>query len=582
MRTNKRAILPAILLLSAAATRLSSQSVSPPRLFFTDIVTGANKGGENNNGVYLTIYGKGFGATQGNSTVTIGGGAPAQYKIWGQNNSVNTMLDMIVVQTGPKAATGNIIVTVNGNASNPLPFTVSSGHIYFVSPNGNDSNNGSFASPWLTPVNAKSMMVAGDTVYFRAGTYTTIDDFGSVLLCNKGYCSGTPSQYQNFLGYPGETATLGSSSTVRGIYHWADTVWQYATVAELTVVGQDYSLTCQNVYPGGACNYLRIVGNNLHCTDSCTGLDLEMPADHIAIYGNESAQNCLGNPNCNYNNRAYSFYFGGYGAQSNFDVGWNRLHDNPFGKGIQVYGHVAGDTITHLVIHDNEIYNNTMTGIELGGSDGNTDFVQDAFLYNNILWNNANGAPVSHMVFGGVELQGLDANDGTYTLYNNTFYANSPAHNGIQAGGAIAFGTNGVRSVSLTNNIFYGAPGSPCYLYFDDSSAPAASRVLFSNNLYFAAGSGPSGCNYNVGSINVGSDAKGVNANPNFANPSASNFHLTAGSPAIDAGIDTGITTDFDGVARPQGSAFDIGAFEFVSGSGARLPPPINVSVVVR
>jgi hypothetical protein len=582
MRAKWEVILIAIVLLGAGATRLSSQTVSPPRLFFTDIITGPNKGGENNNGVYLTIYGRGFGATQGSSTVTIGGGAPAQYKIWGQNNSVNTMLDMIVVQIGPKAATGNIIVTVNGKASNPLPFTVSSGNIYFVSPNGNDSNNGSFGSPWLTPVNAKNMMVAGDTVYFRAGTYATIDDFGSVLVCNNGYCSGTPNQYQNLLGYPGETATLGNGSLTHSIYHWANTVWQYATVAELTVVAQGDSLTCQNVAPGGACNYIRIVGNNLHCTDSCTALDLEMPADHIAIYGNESAQNCLGASDCNYDNRAYSFYFGGYGAQSNFDVGWNRLHDNPFGKGIQVYGHVAGDTITHLVIHDNEIYNNTMVGIELGGSDGQTDFVQDAFLYNNILWNNANGAPVSHMVYGAVELEGLDANDGTYTLYNNTFYANSPAHNGIQAGGAIAFGTNGVRSVSLANNIFFAAPGSPCYLYFDDSSAPAANRVLFSNNLYFNAGKGPSGCNYNVGSIAVGSDAKGVNANPNFANPSASNFHVAAGSPAIDAGMNTGVATDFDGVVRPQGSAFDIGAFEFVSGSNKQLPPPIKVSVVVH
>ncbi len=582
MRVNRGAILTAVLFLGAVAPRVSSQTISPPRLFFTDIVTGANTGGEGNHGVYLTIYGRGFGATQGSSTVTIGGGAPAQYKVWGQNNSVNTMLDMIVVQIGPKASTGNIIVTVNGKASNPLPFTVSSGHIYFVSPSGNDSNNGSFSSPWLTPVNAKTSMVAGDTVYFRAGTYTTIDDFSSVIVCNNGYCSGTANQYQNFLGYPGETATLGSGSITHGIYHWANTVWQYATIAELTLVGETYGLTCQNVDPGGSCNYIRIVGNNLHSTDSGVGLDLEMPADHIAIYGNESAQNCLGASDCSYDYRAYSFYFGGYGAQSNFDVGWNRLHDNPFGKGIQVYGHVAGDTMTHLVIHDNEIYNNTMTGIELGGSDGKTDFVQDALLYNNILWNNANGAPISHMVYGGVELEGLDANDGTYMLYNNTFYANSPAHSGIQPGGAIAFGTNGIKSVSLENNIFYTAPGSPCYLYFDDNTAPTAGRVLFSNNLYFNAGKGPSGCNYNVGSITVATDAKGVNADPKFASTSALNFHLTAGSPAIDAGTNTGVATDFDGVVRPQGSAFDIGAFEFVAGSRAQLPPPINVTAVAH
>ena len=42
-----------------------------------------------------------------------------------------------------------------------------------------------------------------------------------------------------------------------------------------------------------------------------------------------------------------------------------------------------------------------------------------------------------------------------------------------------------------------------------------------------------------------------------------------AGSPAIDAGVDpaaVGVTlmTDYNGVARPQGAAYDIGAFEVV------------------
>src|SRR5258707_5364695 len=109
MKTGVRAFLMGIFLLSVTVIGASGQT-SPPRLFFTDIITGAKTGGENNNGVYLTIYGKGFGASRGSSSVTIGGGAPAQYKIWGQNNSINTMLDMIVVQIGPSASTGNVVV----------------------------------------------------------------------------------------------------------------------------------------------------------------------------------------------------------------------------------------------------------------------------------------------------------------------------------------------------------------------------------------------------------------------------------------------------------------------------------------
>lgn len=41
--------------------------------------------------------------------------------------------------------------------------------------------------------------------------------------------------------------------------------------------------------------------------------------------------------------------------------------------------------------------------------------------------------------------------------------------------------------------------------------------------------------------------------------------HLSAGSPAIDAGTcDLGTGTDFDGDPRPTGPACDIGADEFV------------------
>jgi len=50
------------------------------------------------------------------------------------------------------------------------------------------------------------------------------------------------------------------------------------------------------------------------------------------------------------------------------------------------------------------------------------------------------------------------------------------------------------------------------------------------------------------------------------------NYSLTAGSPAIDAGIEKGApTTDFFGTTRPQGSEFDIGAVEFVKSPAADL-----------
>jgi len=64
-----------------------------------------------------------------------------------------------------------------------------------------------------------------------------------------------------------------------------------------------------------------------------------------------------------------------------------------------------------------------------------------------------------------------------------------------------------------------------------------------------------------------------LNDNPLFVDSSNANFHLQAGSPAINSGTSvSGVTTDLEGIiARPSGAGFDMGAFEFNDG-----PPPVN------
>ncbi len=67
-------------------------------------------------------------------------------------------------------------------------------------------------------------------------------------------------------------------------------------------------------------------------------------------------------------------------------------------------------------------------------------------------------------------------------------------------------------------------------------------------------------------------------ANAYFVNANANNFHLLANSPAIDKGLNAasyGVTKDYDGVSRPQGSAFDAGAFEYNFGTPPQNQPPV-------
>ena len=58
-----------------------------------------------------------------------------------------------------------------------------------------------------------------------------------------------------------------------------------------------------------------------------------------------------------------------------------------------------------------------------------------------------------------------------------------------------------------------------------------------------------------------------ISADPQLVDPAGDDFHLQAGSPAIDAGSNLGAPTiDFDGNPRPRpGGGFAIGAYEFSS-----------------
>ena len=62
------------------------------------------------------------------------------------------------------------------------------------------------------------------------------------------------------------------------------------------------------------------------------------------------------------------------------------------------------------------------------------------------------------------------------------------------------------------------------------------------------------------GTITHSNDHSG---DPAFVNPSVWDYHLTADSAAIDAGVDAGVTTDIDSQPRPAGSGYDLGADEY-------------------
>ncbi len=132
-------------------------------------------------------------------------------------------------------------------------------------------------------------------------------------------------------------------------------------------------------------------------------------------------------------------------------------------------------------------------------------------------------------------------------IVNNTFAFPNPHEDGHIIVAATL--TNAV----IANNIFY--QPSTAGVFFDGGST---SNVTVEYNLT-AGGTVAEG---NGAGVTLSNNLD--NTDPKFVNASAFNFALLAGSPAIDAGVTLPyVTNDFLGTSRPQGAAYDIGAFEF-------------------
>jgi hypothetical protein len=181
--------------------------------------------------------------------------------------------------------------------------------------------------------------------------------------------------------------------------------------------------------------------------------------------------------------------------------------------------------------------------------------VQTSNIYNNVFYDIAR--PVFVYGYTG---DGLIQH---YNIYENSIYGKSDNTLAYIPSGSV---TTGEDSVSFRNNIVYqdGSSASSRAADFD-------SDIVRDYNLYYA----PSG------SVGVALGTGELNVNPRWQiMPSGSYepgfFDLASGSPAIDSGTDLPalFASSFNGVARPQGSGWDIGVYEYMPACGNGLTEP--------
>jgi hypothetical protein len=156
---------------------------------------------------------------------------------------------------------------------------------------------------------------------------------------------------------------------------------------------------------------------------------------------------------------------------------------------------------------------------------------------------------------GGINANGSDRADYLY-VYNNVWANDSSS---LTYGVAILLGN--VLHTSIKNNIFYNQS-------FDTVTILGnTTNIEIDYNLAYNSNGTQAPCVLFNKTCQTPSSNDLWNVNPQFVDPASGDYHLKATSLAIDAGYNLGnlITTDFDGVTRPQGAGFDIGPYELTT-----------------
>lgn len=403
-----------------------------PVVFYSDLTNGPKTGGENNLGVYVTVNGKGFGAAQGTSMLTVGGGVTT-IKSWSDTQ--------IVFQPGPGAVTGPIVATVGGTPSTCYPtgkcdFLVRPGRIFCVSNappagSGADSHDGKFSSDpsgnssgcWATLSTVfKTRMTAGDTVYVAAASGETFQTTPAdrshpayIFLYSSSYpgipktCTQTNSCA--IVGYPGATAIIGGEDgpgygsityTLRnpgGYDFWTFSNLHFLASTASTVQASTVLIERSHGW--------RVINNEVTMPSSSSAAAINADklgtTDHqrdLFLYGNYVHKVSSRAP---YNARRVHYIYLTCDA-NDVEIAWNHLDgsDSANGscRGIHVHSSPFDSTRTDgfpqhgISIHDNLVEHIGCNAVDLTSGDPDESKGGGFWVYDNILNDVGNGRGV--------------------------------------------------------------------------------------------------------------------------------------------------------------------------------------------
>ena len=418
---------------------------------------------------------------------------------------------------------------------------------YYVAANGNDSNPGSESLPWLTVQKAANTLVAGDTVYIKAGTYNEI-----VTPVN----SGSSGNYITYTNYSNATVTIdGTSLSVSansGLISMNSKDYIKVIGLRITNAGSDNNSNGIYIYD---CNYITIQDNYTYNTTSSgigvwNSSNITVDNNEVELACNDGEQECIT-----------------IATTNDFEVKNNVVHDNGAGT-IGGEGIDAKDGAYNGSIHGNTVYDlNNRLGIYIEAWDKHTYNID---VYQNVVYNitNASGFTVASEEGGLLE---------NINIYNNIAYGCGETGISFTRSGGAA--THPLKDITVINNTFYnngaGAWGGGIAIDNIDLTNAVIRNNIVSQNLSFQievetdvpASSYTIDYNLIDGYRGYDEETYGTNyqtGDPLFVSAAQGDFSIQSGSPAIDnASATSAPGTDYNGTSRPQDSGYDIGAYEY-------------------
>ena len=552
-RGSSTASLPAFSI--AVISTPTMAAAGGPLALYTDLISGPNSGGENNQGAYLSIFGKNFGSSGMGTTVKalIGGVEVGSYRYLGPSRG-RPDIQQLTVQVG---ALGNpapgtalpIQVTVNGAASNTdQTFMVNPGRMLFVdNVKGKDSKAviGDISHPFrhvqtATLSGAWGEAQPGDIIVLR-GTGTAWTDVGyeSYFMRFRDKSGSAPTGASGtgaivVMGYPTEDAYIrgtlaggqkgGCISAINGQSYPGMGQWAVISNLRIDCEGYDGPIS-QEIYG----DHWRVVNNDLAASTAPTsGSSVPRMA---GITGNGTGSVWLGNHVHDIqgsSGECHGLYIDGDGS---YEIAYNLIENIRSGNGFQIYvsGTNGSSAANNVNFHHNLIHDVSKHGINLADNTRNGIVIFDNLVYN-------------------VQYAGIRFNTTLLSaakIYNNTFYATNLSGNtdyGLLTNDLLL----PLGAASLENNIFWPANN----MAYTGGGVGLAVLIGSAANNIFYGGSGPT----------LGASL--ISANPMFISASDDDFQLATGSPAIGAGatdVASVVTTDYALVSRSRASV-DIGA----------------------